>query len=228
MSTARLAMRRPGTQFSGDGLSLSWPLGGEREVIEFSGVRTPRITQRIAQGQIVEVQDPITPKPDEETRTYRLLTGEEARAHKSEPPGPVTRFVYTRGGRVVGESHEAHESDRYLSGQEEAAAEAAEARAAGIKKQIAVERKVAELAAARDGVEVPSQPLPMDQRYGADQAIADADKVAHAHESRNAAATAQAERDAKSTKAAATRTEEEPQPKNRQTVVARDVKTIRQ
>ena len=59
-----LAMRQPGTQFSGDGLDLSWPIGGEREVIAVADEElTLRVRRRIAEGQIVITDDKAT-KPE--------------------------------------------------------------------------------------------------------------------------------------------------------------------
>ena len=92
---ANLAMRLPGTQFSADNLDLSWPLGGEREVksVPDEGMSL-RIKLRIAEGNIVIVDDEPTEVLGSQAREYRLLTGAEARAHMAEPAGPVTRVVY--------------------------------------------------------------------------------------------------------------------------------------
>lgn len=90
-----LAMRQPGTQFSGDGIDLSWPIGGEREVVKVADEDVSiRIRRRIAEGQIVITDDKPTKQADSDARVYKLLTGEEARARMAEPAGPVTRVVY--------------------------------------------------------------------------------------------------------------------------------------
>lgn len=88
-------MRQPGSQFSGDGIDLSWPIGGEREVLAVPDEdMTLRIRRRIAEGQIVITDDKPTGTADSGAREYKLLTGEEARKRMAEPAGPVTRVVY--------------------------------------------------------------------------------------------------------------------------------------
>jgi hypothetical protein len=86
----RYAMGNPKTLFVGDGISLSWPWGGQREVVEiddadFPEGLPPRVRARIAEGSIVEVDLPVT----NELRTVapqRLYEGEEARAILAQPP----------------------------------------------------------------------------------------------------------------------------------------------
>jgi hypothetical protein len=212
---SNIAMRRPGTQFSGDGLSLSWPLGGERQVVSFPPEkRTPRIIQRIAQGQIIEVNDEPTDVAGDEARSYRLLTGDEARAHKAEPAGPVVRFIYTRedGSTVNAESQLVDETDEYKKGQEKAAQFAAEQRQAEIDRQIAAEKEAAEADKPED------EPLSKEAQVAAHQRQAAVDKIALQQE-RDAAAYEKMEKEKQ-------RRGEE-MPKGKQTVVARPVETKR-
>ena len=87
----RYAMGNPKTLFVGDGISLSWPWGGQREVIEiddadFPEGLPPRFRARIAEGSIAEVDLPVT----NELRTVapqKLYSGAEARAILAEPAG---------------------------------------------------------------------------------------------------------------------------------------------
>lgn len=97
MVSDNLAMRRPGTQFTRDGVNLSWPLGGEREVIHLPmDDRPATLKRRIAEGHIVETDDAPTTHIEETPRVYKILTGDEAREHKAIPAGPVTRFIFQR------------------------------------------------------------------------------------------------------------------------------------
>jgi hypothetical protein len=147
-----LAMRQPGKQFSGDGLNLSWPLGGEREIVEVSDEQLAaslRIRRRIAEGQIVITDEKANKVPGEGEREYRLLTGEEARKHFEEPAGPVTRVVYSpatpedeREYQLEVQEHQPF-SDRYLNAQVEAAKAAEERSAAITKASIQAEKDAA-------------------------------------------------------------------------------------
>lgn len=90
-----LAMRQPGSQFTEGVTAISWPIGGEREVVAVPDEdMTLRIRRRIAEGQIVITDDKPTTSADTDAREYKLLTGEEARKRIAEPAGPVTRVVY--------------------------------------------------------------------------------------------------------------------------------------
>ena len=138
---ANLAMRLPGTQFSADNLDLSWPLGGEREVkfVPDEGMSL-RIKLRIAEGNIVIVDDEPTEVLGSQAREYRLLTGAEARAHMAEPAGPVTRVVYHPATPEDEKDYQLEvqevqtESDRFIETQR-SQAEAAEAEHADIARR---------------------------------------------------------------------------------------------
>lgn len=150
-----LAMRQPGTQFSADGLDLSWPIGGEREVVAWPDENmTLRIRRRIAEGQISITDDAPTKSVANTAREYRLLTGEEARKHFLEPAGPVTRVVYEPGVEVSPDDYQREvqtvqdPSARFIEAQAEAM-KAAEERSAEIaKRQVAAEKAAAKKAAA--------------------------------------------------------------------------------
>jgi hypothetical protein len=91
-----IAMATEGTMYARDGVELSWPKGGQREVIELPADRRPYPVQlRITNGVIVEVDGPATPRAQRVLRPT-VLTGPEARRVRSEPAGPVTRRVYER------------------------------------------------------------------------------------------------------------------------------------
>lgn len=91
--SSRLTMAREGTLIVADGISLSWPEHGEREVIDLPAEeRGPRIRRAVFEGKVIETDLPATttgplmPAP-------RLLQGEEARRHFAEPAGPIVRVV---------------------------------------------------------------------------------------------------------------------------------------
>lgn len=146
-----LAMRQPGSQFSGDGIDLSWPIGGEREVLAVPDEdMTLRIRRRIAEGQIVITDDKPTKSADTDAREYKLLTGEEARKRMAEPAGPVTRVVYhpatpadEREFNLEVQSVEG-ESEIFKKSQAEAAAAAEEKSAAIAKAQAEAEKAALE------------------------------------------------------------------------------------
>lgn len=143
-------MRRAGTQFSADRLDLAWPLGGEREVVAFAEEdMTLRIKRRIAEGHIVIVDDAPTHETDLQARVYRLLTGDEARAHKAEPAGPVTRIVYhpatpedQREYQLAVQEVQT-ESDRFVEAQAAALVAEDERRAEIVALQVEAEKKAA-------------------------------------------------------------------------------------
>jgi hypothetical protein len=89
-------MAQPGHSFSEDGIDLSWGIGREAsDVISLTPAQqSARFKQRVLAGVIVETDDPVTTSGGGDVREYRLLTGDEARAHKAIPAGPVTRSVY--------------------------------------------------------------------------------------------------------------------------------------
>jgi hypothetical protein len=87
-----LAMAKPGHHFVADGLQLSWPIGGERQVVYFPPEqRSRRIQNRIVNGAIVETNDEPTIPPPEVVEGPRLFIGDEARKRLREPAPPVTR-----------------------------------------------------------------------------------------------------------------------------------------
>lgn len=94
----KIAMAREGSQYSRNGISLSWPFGGEREVISLKEVPLD-IERAIVEGRIAKVTLPVTKRAAPEA-TQRLLTGDEARAHKAIPAPPVTRSKFV-GGELV-------------------------------------------------------------------------------------------------------------------------------
>ena len=90
-------MAKPGHSFSEGGVDLSWGIGREEsDVISLPAAeQSSRFKQRVLAGVIVETKDPPTDTtPISDIREYRLLTGDEARAHKAIPAGPVTRNVF--------------------------------------------------------------------------------------------------------------------------------------
>jgi len=90
-------MAKPGHHFSEGGINLSWGVGRDAsDVISVPLAGQPaRFAQRVLAGVIVETKDPVTaPEGLADVREYRLLTGEEARAHKAQPAGVVTRSVF--------------------------------------------------------------------------------------------------------------------------------------
>lgn len=87
-----LAMAKPGHAVTMDGLHLSWPIGGERQVVYFPPERrTRRILNRIVNGVIVETTDEPTEPVSEGVTTPQVYTGQEARDRLSQPAAPVTR-----------------------------------------------------------------------------------------------------------------------------------------
>lgn len=104
-----IAMTRPGTQFSGDGISLSWPKNrdgtpGQREVLEVPpGRRSPRVKQMIVDGALSEVDLPPTPIAPSVGDNRRLFAGgsAEALARMREPAGPVIRQMFAPAGEVA-------------------------------------------------------------------------------------------------------------------------------
>jgi hypothetical protein len=92
-----LAMAREGSQVSMDGVDLSWPLGGERQVIKQPENLSYRLRERILAGTIVETDDAVTkPAPGLDEGQRRLMTGDEAREYREIPAGPVTRLQFVR------------------------------------------------------------------------------------------------------------------------------------
>jgi len=90
-------MAQPGHGFSEGRINLSWGIGrAASDVISVPVAdQTGRFKQRVLAGVIVETKDPVTDaEAVSDIREYKLMTGEEARAHKAIPAGPVTRNVY--------------------------------------------------------------------------------------------------------------------------------------
>lgn len=165
-----LAMRSPATQFSADDLELSWPLGGEREVVAVPEEKlTLRIKRRIAEGHIVITDDKPTKKAAE-ARVYRLLTGEEARKKMAEPAGPVTRVVYHPATPKDEQDYQLEvqtaqmDSDTFLAAQEERARAAEEAHAAIVERQVEAEKAAAEAAASAEAEDEGDDPLAESRR----------------------------------------------------------------
>lgn len=95
----RYALAHEGRLYHDQGISISWPHGGQREVVEV-GDQPPggRFRDAVAQGYLVEVDDePTKPSGPAET-PYVLYTGEEARAKLAEPAGPVIFSEPVKGG----------------------------------------------------------------------------------------------------------------------------------
>jgi len=88
MPGKNLAMAREGTQFSGDGVNLSWGLGGPREISPKPEFLSRRLQLRIANGYIVETDDEAT-VPLPEDRHSKVLFGDRAREVFDQPPGQV-------------------------------------------------------------------------------------------------------------------------------------------
>ncbi|MGV0984976.1 MAG: hypothetical protein ACOYB2_10505 [Limnohabitans sp.] len=104
----KIAMARPGTQFSGDGLSLSWPKNrdgtpGIREVKEVPpGKRSGRVKRMLVDGAMVEVDLPTTAETPVPESNRKLYAGgsREALRRMREPAGPVVRQVFVPVGEV--------------------------------------------------------------------------------------------------------------------------------
>jgi hypothetical protein len=87
-----LTMAKPGHAVTMDGLHLSWPHGGEREIVYFPPkMRSRRIQNRIVNGVIMETDDPPTGPTIDVVQAPKLFTGEEARKLRAQPAGEVTR-----------------------------------------------------------------------------------------------------------------------------------------
>jgi hypothetical protein len=129
---------------------------------------TIEIKRRIAEGHIVIVTDAPTKSADGDAREYRLLTGEDARAHMAEPAGPVTRVVYEPATAEEDREYQLEvqevkdPSDRFIAAEEQKAKDAEAAHQAIGKKQAAAEKKAAKEA-----------PKPVVQEDPADEASAE-------------------------------------------------------
>jgi hypothetical protein len=85
-------MAREGSLVAFENVSLSWPKGGLREVIDLpEGKRGPRLKRAVFEGKVIETDLPVTAIAD--GPAPRLLQGEEARRHFEEPAGPTVRVV---------------------------------------------------------------------------------------------------------------------------------------
>jgi hypothetical protein len=99
----RYAMAQEGSAFIRDGVDLSWPQGGQREVVELeSDDLSTAFKMRLMNGVIAEVEDEATKLAVEPT-PYRVYEGEEARRVMEEPAGPVTVKQHGRQSTVVRE-----------------------------------------------------------------------------------------------------------------------------
>lgn len=98
---ANYQMGRPGSMFVDGEINIAW--GANREESDVQSVpkdmQTPRFQQRVLAGVIVETKRPATNASPLDIGSRRLMTGEEARAHKAEPAGPVLRRVWDAGTR---------------------------------------------------------------------------------------------------------------------------------
>jgi hypothetical protein len=101
---ANLAMAEEGTMVAMDGLSLSWPKGGPRQVVKKPHLSI-RLKNRITNGVIVETDDPVTEEAGQRNVIARkLMTGDEAREYRKKPAGPVRRMQFdreTKQGKMV-------------------------------------------------------------------------------------------------------------------------------
>ena len=90
--SSRLTMAREGSLVAFENVSLSWPMGGIREVIDLpEDKRGPRLKRNIFDGRVIETDLPVTAPGD--APAPRLLQGEEALRHFEEPAGPTVRVV---------------------------------------------------------------------------------------------------------------------------------------
>ena len=102
MAGRNYAMAKEGTQFTetlpdGRQISLSWPVGGTREVVSVPAeAQTRRFQNRVGAGSVVETDDAANKKipPEDSAPERRILRGDEARARLEEPAEPVTRKAF--------------------------------------------------------------------------------------------------------------------------------------
>jgi hypothetical protein len=89
----KIAMAREGKGFFGDGIELSWPVGGVREVVEVSDdlMDWPgRLRDRFTAGSIVKVDLAVNTTLVPVTKPVVMRGGSpEAMAKMAEPPGYV-------------------------------------------------------------------------------------------------------------------------------------------
>jgi len=146
-------MAEPGHSFCEGSVNLSWGLGADASDVISVPLKeqTTRFKQRILSGVIVETKEAVTPPPEEtDLRSYRLMTGEAARAHKAIPAGPVTRNVFNP---ATGELMEvAIGSPKIVNEQLERAKAAQQAQTAALAKQ------AGERAAASEPETIPDDP----------------------------------------------------------------------
>lgn len=91
------AMAAEGSAFCRDGIDLSWPRGGAREVIELDPKAAPESFRlRVHHGVIEEVEGLEATKVMDAPTPYRLYEGEEARAVRAEPAAPVVVTQHSR------------------------------------------------------------------------------------------------------------------------------------
>lgn len=79
-----LTMGHEGHQFHGDGISLSWPKGGERQVVPAPDALSLRVKQRIAEGQIRYTDE--EPNRPAWVSPASLITGRTGGRRQSVPP----------------------------------------------------------------------------------------------------------------------------------------------
>lgn len=100
MPGPNLMMAREGTHFAGDGVKLAWPRGGTREISPKPENLSRRLSLRIANGYIVETDEPATVSLPENHR-IRLLTGQAARDRLAQRSTPKIHAA----ARISDESH---------------------------------------------------------------------------------------------------------------------------
>lgn len=99
-----LRMAKKGTHFNEGAVQISWPSNWpESTVVSVPKSKiTLRLAALIANGRIKETKRKATEDPADDVRSYKLMTGKEAKEHMAIPAGPVTRRVYSpKDGGIV-------------------------------------------------------------------------------------------------------------------------------
>jgi hypothetical protein len=99
----RYAMTIEGSAFIRDGVDLSWPQGGARDVVELEeDDLSDAFRMRLMNRVIAEVDEPANKLAFEPT-PYKVFEGDEARKIMSEPAGPVVVQHHGKRSSVVRE-----------------------------------------------------------------------------------------------------------------------------